>query len=230
MKLLTDDTNIDLHIHTNYSDGLENIDSIIKNALKKNITTISITDHDNMYAYSEINIKKLKNLGLIVIPGVEMTCLYKECKIHLLAYDINPNLFHLLKKVFYKHYKGHIHKYISFENAKRLVHVLGGKIILAHPYKYSRSNYKGEELVNFAIENNFIDGIECFHSYHNVDETKLLLEYALKHNLYVTGGSDFHYLERKVRNDIKSKGIGRLEVIGKNIDECIDYFNKSIKR
>ena len=99
------------------------------------MTTISITDHDNMYAYNEIDIRKLKKLGLVVVPGVEMTCLQGECKIHLLAYNINPNLFHLLKKVFYKYYPGRRHRYISLKNAKRLTHILGGKLILAHPFK-----------------------------------------------------------------------------------------------
>lgn len=44
---------IDLHIHTNCSDGLLSSYEIIDEALKVGVNTISITDHDTVDAYTE---------------------------------------------------------------------------------------------------------------------------------------------------------------------------------
>ena len=38
----------DLHIHSNYSDGVKSPEEIIKTAIKDNIKYISITDHDSI--------------------------------------------------------------------------------------------------------------------------------------------------------------------------------------
>ena len=38
---------IDLHIHTKYSDGTDEVLTILKKAEEKNLKYISITDHNN---------------------------------------------------------------------------------------------------------------------------------------------------------------------------------------
>ena len=38
----------DLHIHSNYSDGIKSPEEIIDSAIKDNIKYISITDHDSI--------------------------------------------------------------------------------------------------------------------------------------------------------------------------------------
>ncbi len=45
---------IDLHIHTNYSDGSDSLIKVLEKAQKYNLSIISITDHDNMDAYFEL--------------------------------------------------------------------------------------------------------------------------------------------------------------------------------
>ncbi len=51
---------IDLHMHTKYSDGTDNILDFLQKAEKNNLEIISITDHNTVKAYYElekINIK-----------------------------------------------------------------------------------------------------------------------------------------------------------------------------
>ena len=48
---------IDLHIHTNVSDGKYTFKEIIDMAIKNNVTTISIADHDNIGADKKENIE-----------------------------------------------------------------------------------------------------------------------------------------------------------------------------
>ena len=50
---------IDLHTHTNYSDGTWNLRKILEEAEKTNIEVLSITDHNTINCYKEL--EKIKN-------------------------------------------------------------------------------------------------------------------------------------------------------------------------
>lgn len=79
---------IDLHIHTNYSDGTDTVEELLKNAEKRQLEIISITDHDSIDAYYELeNNPNLRNLynGQIII-GSELKTHFKEVSIEVLAY------------------------------------------------------------------------------------------------------------------------------------------------
>ena len=45
---------IDLHMHTIYSDGTHTCTEILKKAQEKNLSHISITDHNTCKAYEEL--------------------------------------------------------------------------------------------------------------------------------------------------------------------------------
>ena len=45
---------IDLHTHTNHSDGTDSVEELLLNAEKKKLEIISITDHDSVDAYYEL--------------------------------------------------------------------------------------------------------------------------------------------------------------------------------
>jgi predicted metal-dependent phosphoesterase TrpH len=88
---------------------------------------------------------------------------------------------------------------LYLEDASRLVHGAGGKIVLAHP-----NDPHGTSLVALTkslseqtqiIEDSMlahIDGVECWHSRSDVQTTSHYLRFAKKHELMVTGGSDCH--------------------------------------
>ncbi len=81
---------IDLHIHSNYSDGTLSPHEIIDFAVGHEITTISITDHDSTNAYSKetISYAKAKNVNLIV--GVEISTKLTT-GFHVLGYNFDLN-------------------------------------------------------------------------------------------------------------------------------------------
>ena len=47
---------IDLHTHTTYSDGTDNLTTLLKNAENSHIEVLSITDHVTCEAYKEWSI------------------------------------------------------------------------------------------------------------------------------------------------------------------------------
>jgi len=77
---------IDLHVHTNKSDGIDSVDEVIEKANKIDLEVISITDHDNIDAY--FNLDKEKFNGKI-ITGCEFTTSYKNILIEILGYGID---------------------------------------------------------------------------------------------------------------------------------------------
>ena len=82
---------IDLHIHTNKSDGKLSPKEVIDEAVKNKVSTIAITDHDTIEAYNDelFNYAKDKNINLI--PAVEISTKTKKCGIHVLGYNIDIN-------------------------------------------------------------------------------------------------------------------------------------------
>ena len=80
---------------------------------------------------------------------------------------------------------------IEFMSAKQcidLIHDTGGIAVIAHPGNNLKNHlYYLDELLELGI-----DGIEVYSSYHNEDQIQYFYDYAKKHNLYMTLGSDFH--------------------------------------
>lgn len=78
----------DLHCHTKLSDGTMGIEDLIVLAMKRGVTTISITDHDCVVG--TVRAQNLaKRHGIRVIPGVEISCTHRETgkRVHILCYD-----------------------------------------------------------------------------------------------------------------------------------------------
>ncbi len=79
---------IDLHIHSNYSDGIMSPCEIIDAAAQNQITDISITDHDSLSAYTEDTINYAKLKGVNLICGVEISTKLNT-GFHVLGYNVN---------------------------------------------------------------------------------------------------------------------------------------------
>lgn len=80
--------------------------------------------------------------------------------------------------------------YPTVSEAAGLIKKAGGKAFLAHLYGYLIEDYTS--FLNSIVALNALDGIECYHSLHSIDRTKYLLDYCTEHELYASGGSDYH--------------------------------------
>lgn len=75
----------DFHIHTNASDGKYSASQIIDLARLQGVDILSITDHDTVASLKE-GIEIGYKHGIKVIPGIELSTLYKGKSIHILGY------------------------------------------------------------------------------------------------------------------------------------------------
>jgi predicted metal-dependent phosphoesterase TrpH len=78
---------IDLHAHTNYSDGFGITPrNLVSFSALNGIDILAKTDHDTIRGYSEA-LDEANKYGIILIPGVEIS----TPKYHLLALNFNPH-------------------------------------------------------------------------------------------------------------------------------------------
>lgn len=94
---------IDLHMHTNNSDGSDTTEELIKKAENLKLKYISITDHDNLHAHEEIRKEHLEKLfSGKIITGIEIKCIYKKRTIEVLGYKYDLDKMSAWVKDFYK--------------------------------------------------------------------------------------------------------------------------------
>ena len=80
---------IDMHIHSSYSDGTYSPIEIVDYAKAKNLSAISLTDHDTIDGLEEAR-EHAKDIGIEFLNGVEINSFYyindRRVNIHVLGY------------------------------------------------------------------------------------------------------------------------------------------------
>ena len=79
---------IDLHTHSNCSDGSMTPSELIIHAKNSGLTAIALTDHDTTVGIKSAMEMALK-VGITLIPGVEIST-EAESQVHILGYFIDP--------------------------------------------------------------------------------------------------------------------------------------------
>jgi predicted metal-dependent phosphoesterase TrpH len=189
--LKQDHTVVDLHFHSQYSDGLNRIPKIAEKAKKLGIG-IAITDHNEIRGAMEIDACK----DIFSIPGIEITSAEGS---HLLVYfysaeelekfyatDVAPNMGHGVMSSLQ----------LPMEQIIRRARSYNCVIIFAHPYC---AMYTGVCNVQFPLEDrerlfDLVDGVEAINAC-NLNKWNLKCA-VLGFNLdkAMVGGSDGHSL------------------------------------
>ncbi|MDP6126195.1 MAG: PHP domain-containing protein, partial [Candidatus Latescibacteria bacterium] len=81
---------IDLHTHTSASDGTMSPSELVAHAAEIGLAAISITDHDTVDGLEEGQAAG-DELGVIVVPGLELSTEYGGASLHLLGYFVDPD-------------------------------------------------------------------------------------------------------------------------------------------
>lgn len=195
----------DFHIHSTFSDGGLSPDEIVHLAKQREVDIISITDHNNTDGVDEA-IEEGMKVGIRVIPGVELSTKYNECRVHILGYfkdDSYKN--ELLREVLFKvkhkrisdirnifdgaiDFCGYKNK-ICVKTGIDILRFFGATVVLAHPVLLcNRDLYK--------ILNLNFDGIEAKYFKNTEEDTKYFINFANERGIIYTAGSDFHdYIE-----------------------------------
>ncbi len=106
----------------------------------------------------------------------------------------------------------------QYKDVIEVIHKAGGLAFLAHPFEY-----RFDHTISFIDElrkEKELEGIECYHPSADEKRTEILLEYAKKNHLYISGGSDYHGQKKP---DIEiGIGKGNSSISDEIIQEWID--------
>ncbi|GAA1686516.1 PHP domain-containing protein [Kribbella yunnanensis] len=81
---------IDLHTHSNRSDGTDPVDDLISHARQAGLDVIALTDHDTADGWVEGR-QAAERLGIGFVPGIEISCKLNGISVHLLGYLLDPS-------------------------------------------------------------------------------------------------------------------------------------------
>lgn len=81
---------IDLHTHSDHSDGTGPPAQVVREAAAAGLDVLALTDHDTAAGWSEADRAGLE-VGVSVIPGIEVSCRSRGSSVHLLAYLVDPD-------------------------------------------------------------------------------------------------------------------------------------------
>ncbi len=186
---------VDLHIHSNYSDGLNSIEEILEEARSKNLEAVAIVDHgyDHSKGILHCNVAK-REVELEALRGQ-----YEDIKILSgIEADINLNGHINLYNDKYDLVLASTHEYYADEEYLRLVEaaVCSGKVdALAH-YGWLVSwvlppddlMLKEKELAALMKEHNVAVELNSLHEKPGIEFIKLCAEAGLMYTI----GSDSH--------------------------------------
>jgi predicted metal-dependent phosphoesterase TrpH len=92
---------IDLHTHSSRSDGTDSPGDLVRAAAAARLDVVALTDHDNADGWAEAS-SVAEEVGLALVPGMEISCKHRGRGVHLLAYwpdPTHPDLARLLDEV-----------------------------------------------------------------------------------------------------------------------------------
>ncbi|MCW2774350.1 MAG: hypothetical protein JWN91_2676 [Nocardioides sp.] len=80
---------IDLHTHSRASDGTDTPTGLVRAAVDAGLDVVAITDHDTADGWAEAGAAAVE-LGIELVPGMEISTIHRGRSVHLLAYLPDP--------------------------------------------------------------------------------------------------------------------------------------------
>lgn len=116
---------IDLHVHSNASDGSMTPAEVVQHAYRNGLAAIALTDHDTVNGITEakeavIALNKENHADFEFITGAEISAEYLGKEVHILGYFIDENNTDLqmtLQKVVARRYERNVKMAENFTNA-----------------------------------------------------------------------------------------------------------------
>ena len=245
---------IDLHIHSNLSDGELSPKEIIDRAVNNGVSVIAIADHDTTLAYDDELFNYAKENNVKLITAVEISTKYKGIGIHVLGYNFDINNKLLTDKLYSNRNARHIYLHDVATKLKEFGYVIDVNsldkidgVTKAHIASNIVENIDNEELLlkifgyvperGEFIETIMNEGCPCYVEKETISPMeasdlireaggKVILAHPVAYK-YEDGLTDNDILN--LVNEMKPDGIEAnyvyLDRNGNKINECIHWNN-----
>lgn len=80
---------IDLHTHSTQSDGTQEPADVMRSAADAGVDVVALTDHDTTRGWGQAA-RAVRDTGVTLVPGIEISCSADGISTHLLGYFIDP--------------------------------------------------------------------------------------------------------------------------------------------
>jgi predicted metal-dependent phosphoesterase TrpH len=80
---------VDLHAHSNFSDGSDSPTELFQLAAQKGLTSLALTDHDTLEGIEAAR-TAADGLGVELIPGTEISCEWQRGTMHMVVLFLEP--------------------------------------------------------------------------------------------------------------------------------------------
>lgn len=161
---------VDLHIHTNASDGSYSGHEVARLAASNGIDAIAIADHDSLEGIPDAEAGCATH-GIRLVVGVELSAHHRGLPVEVLGYGFD----------------------VCDQELTSVIANAGGVSVLAHPGFSLRSlDQPTRWRMLLEMIDSGIDGMECYHPSHSSVETEELVRLCRDNDLLITSGSDFH--------------------------------------
>ena len=77
---------VDLHSHTTASDGTLGPAELVREAVRRGVRVLAVTDHDSTEGLAEAIAEAARHPPLRIVPGIEINCDIEGAEIHILGY------------------------------------------------------------------------------------------------------------------------------------------------
>jgi 3',5'-nucleoside bisphosphate phosphatase len=81
---------IDLHTHSDRSDGTDKPGELVARAVAAGLDVVALTDHDTAAGWEEAR-AAATDIGVGLVPGMEISCSHAGVGVHLLGYLLDPD-------------------------------------------------------------------------------------------------------------------------------------------
>jgi 3',5'-nucleoside bisphosphate phosphatase len=79
-----------LHVHSTASDGTDSPQTVIAKAAAAGLDVVGLTDHDSTAGWGAAA-DAARRLGVVLVPGMELSCQVSGISVHLLSYLHDPS-------------------------------------------------------------------------------------------------------------------------------------------
>jgi predicted metal-dependent phosphoesterase TrpH len=80
---------VDLHSHTTASDGTLTPALLVREAARRGVRVLAVTDHDSTEGLAEAITEAQSHPPLVIVPGIEINCDVEGAEIHILGYGMD---------------------------------------------------------------------------------------------------------------------------------------------
>lgn len=145
---------IDLHMHSNYSDGTCSIEEILEQVKKLNLNQFAITDHNIL----EGSIKASTLTDIDFVIGTELSSTHRGCEVHLLSYFPNgsPTDYKNIKFIISE---GETYKKIAVMEMVENLNAMGYDINVIELRKYTKGIINRVHICKALIDHGYIKSV-----------------------------------------------------------------------